>query len=119
VDPDGNELQGGGYAPLGNRVLSSEEENWDGDTAALVPRRVFDELPDVFPEQQSIQGDWLTYRSLRERGEYGAVIPERLVRYRVHPDSNLRSSDQRLHTRSWEEGHDWRRLAAGNWTVRS
>ncbi|HET9593486.1 MAG TPA: glycosyltransferase, partial [Solirubrobacterales bacterium] len=119
VDPEGNELGGGGYAPLGNRVLSSEEENWDGDTAALVRRRVFDELPDAFPEQQSIQGDWLTYRSLRERGEYGAVIPERLVRYRVHPDSNLRSSDQRLHARSWEEGRDWRRLGAGEWTVQS
>jgi glycogen synthase len=119
VDPDGNELQGGGYAPLGNRVLGGEGENWDGDTAALVPRRVFDEFPDAFPEQQSIQGDWLTYRSLRERGEYGAVIPERLVRYRVHSDSNLRSSDQRLHARSWEEGRDWRRLAAGKWTVPS
>jgi len=119
VDPDGNELHGGGYAPLGNRVLSSEEENWDGDTAALVPRRVFDGLPDAFSEQQSIQGDWLIYRTLRERGEYGAVIPERLVRYRVHPDSNLRSSDQCLHVRSWEEGRDWRRLAAGKWTVPS
>jgi len=117
VDPDGNELAGGGYAPLGNRVLGDEEENWDGDTAALVPRRVLTTLPESFPEQQSIQGDWLFYRRLRERGEHGAVIPERLVRYRVHPDSNLRSSDERLHVRSWEEGRDWRRLAAGKWTV--
>ena len=116
VDPDGNELDGGGYAPLGNRVFGSEEGNWDGDTAALVPRRLLT-LPDPFPEQKSLQGDWLLYRRLRERGEYGAVIPERLVRYRVHPDSNLRSSDRRLHVRSWEEGRDWRRLAAGQWTV--
>lgn len=119
VDPDGKELAGGGYAPLGNRVLSKEEENWDGDTVALLPRRVFESLPEVFPEQQALQGDWLLYRYLRERGEYGAVIPERLVRYRVHPDSNLRSSDQRLHARSWEEGRDWRKLAAGRWTVQS
>jgi glycogen synthase len=119
VDPDGEELGGNGYAPLGNRVLSGEEENWDGDTAALLPRRVFDALPEPFPEQQSIQGDWLLYRRLRERGEYGAVIPERLVRYRVHPHSNLRTSDQRLHALSWEEGRDWRRLAAGQWTSRS
>jgi glycosyltransferase involved in cell wall biosynthesis len=119
VDPDGNELDGGGYAPLGNRVLSDEEENWDGDTAALVPRRVLATLPGAFSEQHSIQGDWLTYRRLRERGEYGAVIPERLVRYRIHPESNLRSSDQRLHVRSWQEGRDWRRLAAGKWTVQA
>lgn len=116
VDPDGEDL-GGGYAPLGNRVLSDEEENWDGDTVALVSRRVLMELPESFPEQQSIQGDWLTYRWLRERRKFGAVIPEPLVRYRVHPDSNLRSSDQRLHARSWEEGRDWRRLAMGEWTV--
>jgi glycogen synthase len=118
VGPDGSEL-GSGYAPLGNRVFSEEEENWDGDTTALLPRRVFETLPQDFPEQQALQGDWLLYRYLRERGEYGAVIPERLVRYRVHPDSNLRSSDQRLHARSWEEGRDWRKLAAGRWTVQS
>ncbi|HEX5593350.1 MAG TPA: glycosyltransferase [Solirubrobacterales bacterium] len=117
IDPDGKELDGGGYAPLGNRVLAEEEENWDGDTAALVPRRVFDAFPEAFPEQKAMQGDWLLYRYLRERGEYGAVIPERLVRYRVHPDSNLRSSDQRLHVRSWEEGSDWRKLAATKWTA--
>jgi glycogen synthase len=118
VDPDGREL-GGGYAPLGNRVLSDEEENWDGDTAALLPRRIFESAPEAFPEQKALQGDWLLYRGLRERGEYGAVIPEPLVRYRVHPDSNLRSSDQRLHARSWEEGRDWRKLAAVQWTVKS
>jgi hypothetical protein len=116
VDPEGEELAAGGYAPLGNRVLGEEEENWDGDTAALLPRRIFEALPTAFPEQQSLQGDWLLYRYLRERGEYGAVIPERLVRYRVHPDSNLRSSDQRLHIRSWEEGWDWRRLTGTRWT---
>jgi glycogen synthase len=118
IDPEGNEL-GGGYAPLGNRVISDEEENWDGDTAALVPHRLLRELPESFPEQQSIQGDWLTYRYLREGGNFGAVIPERLVRYRVHPDSNLRSSDQRLHARSWEEGQDWRRLATAKWTAQA
>jgi glycosyltransferase involved in cell wall biosynthesis len=117
VGPDGRDL-GGGYAPLGNRVLGSADENWDGDTAALVRRRLLD-LPDPFPEQQALQGDWLFYRRLRERGEYGTVIPEPLIRYRVHPDSNLRSSDRRLHARSWEEGQDWLRLAAGRWTVQS
>jgi glycosyltransferase involved in cell wall biosynthesis len=116
VDPEGKELEGGGYAPLGNRVVRGEEENWDGDTAALLPRRVFDALPEPFAEQQSIQGDWLLYRRLRERGEYGAVIPEPLVRYRVHPDSILRTNDRRLHKLSWEEGWDWRTLAKTEWT---
>jgi glycosyltransferase involved in cell wall biosynthesis len=116
VDPEGKELEGGGYAPLGNRVIGGEEENWDGDTAAVLPRRVFEALPEPFAEQQSIQGDWLLYRRLRERGEYGAVIPEPLVRYRVHPDSILRTNDRRLHKLSWEEGWDWRTLAKTEWT---
>ncbi len=116
VDPDGVELGGGGYAPLGNRVVAGEEENWDGDTSALISRRVLDLLQPPFAEYGPMQGDWLLYRRLRALGEYGAVIPERLVRYRVRPQSLLREHDEQLHQRTWAEGKDWRGLAAVRWT---
>jgi glycogen synthase len=116
VDAEGEDLNGGGYAPLGNRVLAGEEENWDGDTSALISRRALDLLQPPLAAHGPMQGDWLLYRRLRELGEYGAVIPERLVRYRVLPQSLLREHDQQLHTRTWAEGKDWRELAAMRWT---
>jgi glycogen synthase len=117
VDGDGDELAGGGYAPLGNRVSAEEEQNWDGDTSALVSRRALDLLqPPPLAVDGAMQGDWLLYRRLRALGEYGAVIPERLVRYRVLPQSQLRMHDEKLHARSWGEGKDWRERAAVRWT---
>jgi glycosyltransferase involved in cell wall biosynthesis len=119
VDGDGEELGGGGYAPLGNRVLASEEENWDGDTSAVVSRRALDLLQPVFAADGPMQGDWLLYRRLRALEEYGAVIPERLVRYRVLPQSLLREHDEQLHERTWAEGKDWRERAAVRWTAQT
>ena len=115
VGPDGEELDGRGYAPLGNRVLRSEGENWDGDTIALFPRRVLTSLDPSFPSDAAMHADWLLYRRLRERGEYGAVIPERLARYRVHPDSLLRRHAEVLHRHNWREARDWRKLEETRW----
>jgi glycosyltransferase involved in cell wall biosynthesis len=106
-----------GYAPLGNAVLEEDEENWDGDMAAVFPRRVLEQMDPPFAELAPMQGDWQLYRRLRERGSYGAVIPECLVRYRVHPESLLRSHDEELHRRSWEEGRDVRKLERTRWTA--
>lgn len=106
-----------GYAPLGNAVLGEDEENWDGDMTALFPRRVLADVDPVFPEQAPMQGDWYLYRRLRDLGRFGAVIPERLIRYRVHGDSILRSHDEALHRRSWVAGRDRRRLEATRWTA--
>jgi glycogen synthase len=111
VDPGGEEL-GQGYAPLGNRVLGEEKENWDGDTSALVSRTALELLRPPFVPDGPMQGDWLFYRRLREAGAYGAVIPEQLVRYRVRARSVLREHDDRLHRRTWAEGSDWKKLAA-------
>jgi glycosyltransferase involved in cell wall biosynthesis len=117
VNAVGEDLEGGGYAPLGNRVLAEEEENWDGDTSALMPRRVLDLLRPPLAVGGPLQGDWFLYRRLRALGEYGGVIPERLVRYRVLPQSQLRALDEELHARSWAEGKDWRERAAVRWTA--
>jgi glycosyltransferase involved in cell wall biosynthesis/GT2 family glycosyltransferase len=117
VDAEGRELGGRGYAPLGNRVLREEEENWDGDTIALFPRRVLDDLEPTFAPEAAMHADWLLYRRLRARGEYGAVIPELLARYRVHSGSLLRSHEEWLHRLNWEEGRDLRRLEQTRWVA--
>jgi glycosyltransferase involved in cell wall biosynthesis len=119
VDAGGEELDGSGYAPLGNRVLAEEEENWDGDTSALISRRALDRLQPPLAADGPMQGDWLMYRRFRELGEYGAVIPERLVRYRVLSQSLLREHDERLHARTWAEGKDWRGRATTRWTAQA
>jgi glycosyltransferase involved in cell wall biosynthesis len=106
-----------GYAPLGNAVLEEDEENWDGDMTALFPRRVLEQMDPPFDELGPLQGDWQLYRRLREKGAYGAVIPERLVRYRVHPESLLRGLDEDLHRRTWQEGRDLRKLEKTRWTA--
>lgn len=117
VGAEGEELDGRGYAPLGNRVLRGEEENWDGDAIGLFSRRALEALEPIFLAQMAIHSDWLLYRRLRARGEYGAVIPEPLARYRVLSSSLLRSHDERLHGRAWEEGQDLRELETTRWAA--
>lgn len=117
IGPDGAALDGRGYAALGNRVLPDEEENWDGDTAGLFPRRVLTDLDPPFDPRAAMHSDWHLYRRLRGHGKYGAVIPEPLFRYRVHPDSLLRTHAEALHGRSWAESQDWRRLDETRWTA--
>jgi glycosyltransferase involved in cell wall biosynthesis len=106
-----------GFAPLGNSVLSEDSENWDGDTLALLPRRVFTELDFEFHPEGSMHSDWQLYRSMRRRGAYGAVIPERLARYRVREDSLIRAHTQELQDRSWRESGEQMALAETRWTT--
>lgn len=117
IGSEGEELDGRGYAPLGNRVLRSENGNWDGDAIGLFSRRALEALEPIFLPQMAMHSDWLLYRRLRAQGEYGAVIPERLARYRVHSSSLLRSHDERLHGRAWEEGQDLRKLEETRWVA--
>jgi glycogen synthase len=118
VGPDGAPLaNSAGYAPLGNRVVSDDVDNWDGDTIALFPRRVFSGLGYRYEERCGMQSDWELYRCLRDDGFFGAVVPQRLARYRVLPDSLLRSHDETLHSRSWDEALNRRVLRRTRWTV--
>ena len=75
-----------GYEPLGNRARLVGEENVAGDAAAVTRRRLFD-AGFWYSEELTSYEDWALYRRLREAGHYGAVIPERLLRYRVREDS--------------------------------
>lgn len=106
-----------GYAPLGNSVLGDDSENWDGDTLAVLPRRVFTELGFEFHPEGSMHSDWQLYRWMRRRGFYGAVIPERLARYRVLEDSLIHSHPQELQEHSWRESGEQIVLEETRWTA--
>lgn len=105
------------FAPLGNSVLSGYAENWDGDTLAMLPRRVFTELGFEYHPEGSMHSDWELYRWLRASGRFGAVIPERLARYRVLPDSLMRGYSDELQDRSWKESEERIGLHAVRWTA--
>jgi len=105
------------FAPLGNSVLRDPGENWDGDTLAVLPRRVFTELGVEYHPEGSMHSDWEIYRWLRAGGHFGTVIPERLARYRVLPDSLMRGYSQKLQNRSWRESVERIDLHAVRWTA--
>ncbi len=88
IDDDGIPLAGPniGYQPLGNDAALVARENVAGDAAAVIRRRVFD-AGFLYSEELTSFEDWALYRQLRDAGHFGAVIPERLIRYRVRPDS--------------------------------
>jgi len=118
IGPDGEPVADpAGYAPLGNRVVRDDTNNWDGDTLALLPRRVFTELGLRFDPSAVIYSDWEFYRVLRDAGRYGVVIPERLARYRVLPSSLQRAHGRQLQRRGWEEARERRLLGRTQWTA--
>jgi glycogen synthase len=97
------------YPPLGNAVRSDDRFNSDGDTMAVLPRRIFSELGYWYREA-GMTVDWELYRTLRDGGRYGAVIPELLGRYRVRSGSISRAFTQEAHARALGEGLSRRRL---------
>lgn len=88
IEDDGTPRPGPsvGYQPLGNRAAVVAQENVAGDAAAVIRRRIFDAGFRYSEELTSFE-DWALYRELRGAGHFGVVIPERLIRYRVHADS--------------------------------
>ncbi|HEU4739166.1 MAG TPA: glycosyltransferase [Solirubrobacterales bacterium] len=105
------------FAPLGNAVIDGYAENWDGDTLAMLPRRLFTELGFEYHPEGSMHSDWELYRWLRANQRFGAVIPERLARYRVLPDSIMRGYSDELQGRSWRESEERIALHAVRWTA--
>lgn len=104
-----------GYAALGNGAAESDERNWDGDTLAMLPRRLFSELGYSYGPEGSMHSDWELYRWLRQEGLYGTVIPERLARYRILSDSLLRGHSQHLQDYGWNESRDRNRQRRVQW----
>jgi glycosyltransferase involved in cell wall biosynthesis len=75
-----------GYQPIGNRAPLVARENIAGDAAALVRRSIFDQ-GFRYSEELTACEDWHFYQELRQAGRFGAVIPERLLYYRIRADS--------------------------------
>jgi glycogen synthase len=116
--PDGVEqVEPSTYAPLGNSVLADDSVNWDGDTLAVLPRRLFSELGYRYEPVTGMQSDWELYRWLRDDGRFGAVIPDLLARYRIRPESLTRSYEEGVHDWSWEEARARRKMRATRWTA--
>jgi glycosyltransferase involved in cell wall biosynthesis len=101
-----------GYAPLGNAVRSDDAINSDGDSIALIPRRLFAQEGYGYEEDAILLADWELYRRLREDGRFGAVIPafEANYRMRVGSVSQLAAGDR--HALAWDEALSRRRLRA-------
>ena len=97
------------YPPLGNAVRSDDRFNSDGDTMAVLPRRLFSELG-YWYQEAGMTVDWELYRTLRDDGRYGAVIPELLGRYRVRRGSISRAFTREAHDLALAEGISRRRL---------
>ncbi len=105
-----------GYAALGNGALPEEnEENWDGDTLALLPRSLLLEFR--YEDHGSMHNDWGIYRAFREAGLLGTVIPEPLARYRVLPGSLSQGQSADVLRRGWEELDVWNGLRGVRWTA--
>jgi glycogen synthase len=111
VGPDGSPAEGlAGYAALGNSIMPEDEDNWDGDTLAVLRRSVFIEEGFKYDGSGNLHADWALYRWLREGGRYGTVIPAWLARYRVLPESLMRAFGEDLQRRGWQEARDLRLL---------
>jgi len=80
---------GEGYQPLGNWSDMINRDNVAGDATAVMRRRIFD-LGHWYSQDMTSYEDWLLYRELQHAGMEGAVIPERLFRYRVREGSMIR-----------------------------
>lgn len=105
-----------GVAPLGNGVRSDDAINSDGDTIAVLPRRLFAELGYRYDERTGMASDWALYRVFKDDGRFGAVIPECLACYRVRVDSLSKEVAAESHTLSWDETLSTRRARMLQWT---
>jgi glycosyltransferase involved in cell wall biosynthesis len=80
---------GDGYQPIGNWTDMINRDNVAGDATSVMRRRIFD-LGHWYSQDMTSYEDWLLYRELHAAGIEGAVIPERLFRYRVREGSMIR-----------------------------
>jgi hypothetical protein len=78
-----------GYMPMGNWSTAMRHNNVAGVCTCLFRRSVFDRGLDYDDEMTSYE-DWLLFREMQDAGLLGAIVPERLFRYRVRTQSMTR-----------------------------
>jgi hypothetical protein len=119
VQEDGTPRPGPlGYQPLGNehaKLLADEDVA--GDAAAVIRRGIFD-AGFRYSEELTACEDWHFYRELAAAGHYGAVIPQRLLHYRVRADSMQAEVGVPKRGRILEEIEGLLRASAIEWTCR-
>jgi glycogen synthase len=116
MHPDGAPMAGGAYMPYGNWSRLIERNNVGGTCVALMRRRLFDR-GFRYSEDLTSYEDWLLYLELYDAGHVGAVIPERLIRYRVRQESMMREVGAPQLTRLAGELRAHRRERAMRWTA--
>jgi glycosyltransferase involved in cell wall biosynthesis len=79
-----------GLSPIGNSSRVVDALNVAGDACAVFRGSVFRSGLAYSTDVAGFE-DWALYREMRRRGMIGHVIPERLVRYRMRPESMMRS----------------------------
>jgi glycogen synthase len=92
VGPEGDQVSDddGGYTPFGNWSTLIRRNNVGGTCTAVIRRSLFEEGFRYSHDLTSYE-DWLFYLELHEAGHHGAVIPERLIHYRVREESMMRT----------------------------
>jgi hypothetical protein len=76
--------------PFGNWSTLIRANNVGGTCVALMRRSLFEHELGYSTDLTSYE-DWLLYLRLHELGRFGAVIPERLIRYRIRDESMMRT----------------------------
>jgi glycosyltransferase involved in cell wall biosynthesis len=90
MKPDGSFYEGKvGYSPYGNWSRLVRLNNVAGTCTSVIRRGLFD-MGFAYSDELASYEDWFLYYELHEAGHYGLVIPERLIEYRVRPESMLR-----------------------------
>jgi glycogen synthase len=80
---------GVGWAPYGNWSSLIRRNNVAGTCTSVIHKRFFDQ-GFCYSDELTSYEDWFLYLELHEAGHYGVVVPERLIEYRVRPESMLR-----------------------------
>jgi len=86
--------------------------------ATLIRRSLFEQGFSYSKDLTSYE-DWLLYLELHRAGHHGAVIPERLIQYRVRDESMMQTVGARRVGRIYDEIRAHLRESEISWSPRS
>ncbi|MFL5825736.1 MAG: glycosyltransferase [Thermoleophilaceae bacterium] len=119
MKPDGTPYGDGiGWAPFGNWSELVSLNNVAGTCTSAIRRRFFDQ-GFAYSDELTSYEDWFLYRELHDAGHYGVVLPERLIEYRVRPESMLRQIGSPSVATIYEEMNAHLRERAVKWEAGS
>jgi glycogen synthase len=118
MDPDGRTVSDddGGYVPFGNWSGLIQRNNVGGTCTAVIRRSLF-EQGFAYSNDLTSYEDWLLYMELHRAGHHGAVIPERMIRYRVRDTSMMRTVGAPRLARLYDELRAHQRELEISWTA--